>query len=172
MLFYEYICLTTQSRGPPWEHCIQVLHPARRSLILVVMPLKRALQFNIAWSVLMALAYLLFLVGAPSTPRILVFAVSLLFVMVSISASRLQRWSVITVVLVAVALVIRWLPMVLLNFYMFLTDHALYRDSPATIIVVANYALVFAIPALIIVAMYIIQWRALVSVAANRATGP
>ena len=37
--------LTTQSRGPPCVHCIQTTRPARRSLILVVRPVKqRALQ--------------------------------------------------------------------------------------------------------------------------------
>ena len=55
---------------------------------------------------------------------------------------------------VAIALPIlplmRWLPMICLNLFMFLTGHEPYQDSPGTIVVVAIYAVVFVAPAVLI----------------------
>lgn len=44
----------------------------------------------------------------------------------------------------------RWAPMVFLNFWMFITGHELYQDSPATIIVIVYYAIALVLPGLLI----------------------
>lgn len=45
----EASCLTTQSRGPPWKHGIQVNHPARQSLILDIRSMHQlSMNLNLA----------------------------------------------------------------------------------------------------------------------------
>lgn len=68
------------------------------------------------------------------------------YVASSIAALRGYRWAVVLAVVVSTLLLIRWLPMVVVNFWMFISGHELYQDSPATIFIVAAYAVVFAIP--------------------------
>lgn len=129
--------------------------------LFVVMPLKNTLRFNLAWSIAMAMAFALLFIGAASLPRFAVIVLAVLYVCVSIAAIRLMRWCLLTVILVAVLLTIRWLPMVLMNFWMFFTDHPLYIDSPATILIVGMNALLFAFPGLLLFSLYVVQWRSM-----------
>ena len=124
-----------------------------------VMPLRNTLRLNLAWSILMAMAFAALFIGSASSPRFVVLTLTIAYVGISTAAFRLKRWSLTAVILVAVLLTIRWLPMVIINFWMFFTRHPLYTDSPATIIIVAINALLFALPGLLLVSLYSLQWR-------------
>jgi hypothetical protein len=56
-----------------------------------------------------------------------------------------------------------WLPMVAMNAFMFISGHELYKDSPATILIVLSYAIVFAMPATTLCVLYLVHrkniWR-------------
>ena len=107
----------------------------------------------------MLVAVFLLLVAGPSVARATLMLASFIYVSISIAALGLRRWSVVAVVVIGVMLLIRWLPMVLINAWMFLTNHPLYENSPATIFIVGIYAVIFAVPAFIMVALYIFHWR-------------
>jgi hypothetical protein len=109
----------------------------------------------------MAVAFTLLFATANTTTRAALVVASLAYVAISIMALRRNRWAVVVVVLVAALLLIRFLPPVLLNGWMFLRQDPLYLDSPGTILVVALSAMVIAFPALILVGSYAYRWRAL-----------
>jgi len=58
-----------------------------------------------------------------------------------------KSWAIGVSVVMALLLMVRWLPVVSMNTWMFVTGQELYRDPPATTLVVISYAIVFAIPA-------------------------
>jgi hypothetical protein len=107
----------------------------------------------------MAMAFAALFFGSASSPRFVVLTLTIAYVGISMAAFRLKRWSLTAVILVALLLTIRWLPMVIINFWMFFTRHPLYTDAPATIIIVAINALLFALPGLLLVSLYSLQWR-------------
>jgi hypothetical protein len=123
------------------------------------MSLQRAFQLNLAWACLMALAFTCLTAFAPSIVRAAFTLASFAFVGISVLAMRHSRWAVVLVLLVAALLLIRHLPPVILNGWMYFTDHPLYLDSPATILIVAIHAVIFALPALGLVALYAYRWR-------------
>ena len=59
---------------------------------------------------------------------------------------------------------VRWLPMVCVNVFMYLTGHELDQDSPATIFVVVVIAVVFVIPPLSINVSLFLERRQFVAV--------
>jgi hypothetical protein len=127
------------------------------------MPLKLTLRINLAWACVMALASLALIVPGASVSQWLAFVLLLVYVGVSFAALRRRSWALLISIGVAVVLLIRWLPMVLINFGMYFQDDRLYVDSPATIFIVAIYALLFALPALILCVLYAVQWRKVTS---------
>ena len=138
-----------------------MLHQADRAgrLNSGVMPLKRTLLVNVGWALLLTIVFALLFVRNPSFLHAIVLGLGALFVLVALLAVRGRPWAVVISMLVAVALLVGWLPMVVLNFWMFLTNHPLYLDSPGTILIVAVYAALFVLPSLILVALYAVQWR-------------
>ena len=123
------------------------------------MQLKRTLQLNVAWASLMWLAFLILFVGSPNVLRASLLVALSAFIAVAFLAVRGNRWALALSICVAVLLLVRWLPMVVVNFWMFFTNHPLYLDSPATIFIVGINAILFAIPATILVALLSFQWR-------------
>ncbi len=105
----------------------------------------------------MASAFTYLVVGLYSKPRAILLIIGLCYIVVSIFALIGKRWAIGFSVLTAILLMLRWLPMVTINTWMFLSGHELYRDSPATILVVLSYALVFALPATVLCVLYIFQ---------------
>jgi len=123
------------------------------------MQLKRTLQLNVAWASLMWLAFFILFVSAPSVPRAAILVALSAFIAVAFLAVRGSRWALVLSICVAVLLLVRWLPMVVVNFWMFFTNHPLYLDSPATIFIVGINAMLFAIPAAILLTLASLQWR-------------
>ncbi len=95
------------------------------------------------------------LISHYSNPRALLLALACIYLIVSLLAMFHMRWAVGTCVLVAFVLMIRWLPMVSVNIWMFFSGHELYQDSPATILIVLIYAIVFAVPATLLCILYL-----------------
>jgi hypothetical protein len=117
------------------------------SVSALIQKKRTVLFFNLAWSVLMLLGFLFLVVRTGYDKyRGVLLLVSSLFVIVSIFALMQKRWAIIISMIVAVLLFIRWTPMVEINFYMFFSGHELYQDSPATIFIVFDYFILFALP--------------------------
>jgi hypothetical protein len=76
---------------------------------------------------------------------------------VAFAAVEDRRWALAVSFLVATGLLAFWLPWVVLNLHAFITDDPLYLNSPGTILVVAVNALIFCVPALLVVLAY--TWR-------------
>jgi hypothetical protein len=123
------------------------------------MPLQKTLQLNLAWSCLLAAAFACLFALGPSIARAALALASFAFIGVSVMAARRRRWAVCAVILVATVLLIQHLPPVVLNAWLFLTRDSLYLDSPGTILVVAVSAVIFALPALLLVVTYACRWR-------------
>lgn len=105
----------------------------------------------------MAGAFLYLVLGRYSEPRAVLLVICLVYIAISLFALAGKRWAIVMCIMVALLLTIRWVPMVAINAWMFATGHELYRDSPATILVVLSYAIVFAIPSLILCVLYFFQ---------------
>lgn len=125
--------------------------------------LRTAIWINFGWAVLMlvALGVVLFLRltgGLLGLDLVLLFLAALSYAAVAYAAVEEKRWAFAICFLVAVGLLVFWLPWVVLNFHAFVTDDPLYQDSPGTILVVAINALVFCLPALMLVVAYSLRF--------------
>jgi hypothetical protein len=123
------------------------------------MPLKFTLRLNLGWSCLLLAAFLTLAVLGPTIPRVVLLIAPLAFGGITWLALRGRVWALLLVIGAAVIVLARWLPMVIVNVDMFLRDDPLYLDSPATILIVAIYAVLLVGPALILVMLYLVQWR-------------
>lgn len=123
------------------------------------MPLKITFWLSLVWSLVVASHYLLLLINAPTTYRATLLGLALCFVISSIAALQRHRWAVLLSMLFTIALAIRWLPMVVVNYWLYLTREPLYLDSPATIQLVHPKAALFAVPAVILLILYVCQWQ-------------
>lgn len=81
-------------------------------------------------------------------------------------SDRRSAW-LVAIILPALVLA-RWLPMVVGNVYMYWSGHELYRDSPATILVVGVYAIVFVLPPFAIYASLLLDRSRFVSALRGR----
>lgn len=124
--------------------------------------LKATLILNLLWSalILASAGYLLLQRGGAGSW--LPLALSLTFFLNTCAAFH-SRLALLLVLVFTLLFLLRWLPMVAVNVWMFSTDHPLYLDSPGTIMIVAVYAVLFAIPALIFSIAYLLQWRSLLA---------
>ena len=104
-----------------------------------------------------AFTYLYLVLGRYSDSLAILLTLGVAYVGISFFALAGKRWAIVTSTIVAILLMIRWLPMVAINTWMFISGHELYRDSPATILVVLSYAVVFAIPSTILCCLYLAQ---------------
>ena len=94
--------------------------------------------------------------------RLIVLSLSLAYIYVAFAGVDRKRWAVFFILLVSLLIFIRWVPMVTLNFYMFLDGHELYLDSPGTILVVIPLAVIFAFPSLIMIIAIALNFRKLI----------
>ena len=117
------------------------------------------MRLNIAWSVLLLLAFASLFVLGPTVPRALAVVAAVAYLAASRSALRGNRLAVAVTIVASVWFAVRWAPMVGLNAWMFATDHPLYLDSPGTILIVAIHAVLFALPGASLVLLYLFQWR-------------
>lgn len=101
------------------------------------------LKFNRVWAFLLVIIFGLFALNGTLLP---VFVAALVYLAVSFLAIRKNRVAVILVFIFSGLFMLRWLPMVMFNFYLSSIDDPVYLDSPATILVVFIYALLFAFP--------------------------
>lgn len=77
----------------------------------------------------------------------MVVGASVIYLVVSIFALRLHRWAIAPSIAVPLIFAIWWDTVEVINCSMYFTGHELYRDSPATILVVLIYVWAFAVPA-------------------------
>ena len=118
------------------------------------MTLDPFLKANAAWSIVLVGALGLLAVGGPSVVRAALLALAVSFAGASLSALRHRRWAVAVVVIAAPAVALLWTPTVVVNFWLFAQGDTRYRDSPATILVVALYAVLFALPSCMLAVGY------------------
>ena len=71
---------------------------------------------------------------------------------------RRPRTGLVASLGVAAAIALLFVPQVLSNLYLWATDHAHYLDSPATIFVVAIFAGLTALPAVVVLFMSFTNW--------------
>ncbi len=101
------------------------------------------LKFNRVWAFLLVIIFGLFALNGTLLP---VFVAALVYLAVSFLAIRKNRVAVILVFIFSGLFMLRWLPMVMFNFYLMGIDDPVYLDSPATGVIVIIYALLFAFP--------------------------
>jgi len=123
--------------------------------------MKVSFIINIIWSLVMVIAFASLLFGEYSHAKAILFGLGLVYFALAILAFRGNRWAIILSVLTAFLLMLRWLPMVLVNAWMFKTGHPLYLDSPGTILIVISYTVVFAVPATLLSILYSFQYKKL-----------
>ena len=117
--------------------------------------MKQILWINFAWACL-----LFSLVGIQIwftwSVDLRLFPAVLAVIQTSIAflAIRRKHWAVVLTAVITIIMMCYWVPIVVVNTWMYLTGHALYLDSPATIIIVAIYAIIFAFPATVLSMMY------------------
>src|SRR5688572_14654652 len=131
------------------------------------MTLSELLTINLAWSIVMLCAFTVLYVGGPNSARETLILLSVAYVAVATVARRHKRWAVATSVVVAALVTLRWAPMVGYNWWMFFGGHELYLDSPGTIIIVAIYSLLLALPATGLLVGYVANGRALLTLVAK-----
>ncbi|TWU35191.1 hypothetical protein Q31b_52870 [Novipirellula aureliae] len=76
--------------------------------------------------------------------------VSVVYLVATLACLANSRLGWIVALAVPILPLLRWTPMVVINFWMFFTGHELYQDSPATIFIVAINAIMFVLPGLLI----------------------
>lgn len=121
--------------------------------------MKLALRVNLGWSLLMLVWFSYMAQVRYSHSRGVILIIAAFYVIVAILALRLKRWAIAVCVVVAALIMLRWFPMVIINLLMFIFQNAHYRDSPATIFIVAVYLVVFALPASLLCTLYFVKRR-------------
>jgi len=137
--------------------------------------MKIALKFNFAWAITIAVFIGIWSITPLFTygidyGRLVFFIFSIAYVFISEQALYFTRWAVIIVILTALLLLLRWLPMVVVNFYMFFTGAELYLDSPGTILVVIPLTLLFAFPSLLLFCWFCIKYKQTIVILKGGAT--
>lgn len=107
----------------------------------------------------MTSAFFFLLIGRYSNSRAVLLAIAFGYTFISFYTLAGRRWAIVVSIIAAILLMVRWLPMVAVNIWMFITGHPLYQDSPGTIFIVAIYAVIFAIPSTLLCGLYLAQRR-------------
>jgi len=133
--------------------------------------MKYALIINIIWSLLLTVVFSILLISSYSHIRAIIVFLCVGYVITAFQAFLNKRWAVLISIVVAILILIRWLPMVVLNFWMFYSEDALYLDSPGTIFIVLINSVLLVLPATILCLLYLFNWRAVwLLIAKNKAT--
>ncbi|MGH8243648.1 MAG: hypothetical protein ACRETY_09890 [Steroidobacteraceae bacterium] len=107
-------------------------------------------------------------IGSYNNTKGTLLAAAVAFVVTSRVALRNRRWAICLAVFIAMLVMVWWLPMVIVNIWMFLSGHELFKDSPATIFIVLVGAILFAIPATILCVLYVLNRNELLLLLRNR----
>lgn len=119
-------------------------------------------QLNLVWSgVLLAMILPNTVANFPAIVPLIVLGLALLHLGVSILAVRRNRIALRLVIVAPVLAILRWLPVVVINWWMYEAGDPLFQDSPGVNIIVVLIAIVFVIPPGIFCAMYFKHRRAI-----------
>ena len=121
--------------------------------------LKITLIINFIWSLVMVTWNIYRLLGAYSNSRAVYCSFFILYVIIALFALIKHRWAIVISIIVSILLLIRWVPMVGINYWLYITKAPLYLDSPATIFIVHIIAVVYAFPALLTSLMFLLSSR-------------
>ncbi len=91
-------------------------------------------------------------------------AISIAYLAAALACLTNSKAGWIVALAVPILPLLRWTPMVVMNFWMFFTGHELYKDSPATIFIVAINAIMFVLPGLLIYLCLFLDRKRLLSV--------
>ena len=106
------------------------------------------------WSALLVCVFGYSVTVRLSAGTVLLLGMVLGYAGIASLALKKHKSAVAGSVVAAIVVAGRWLPMVLLNLWLFMSGDARYRDSPGTILGVVLYALIFAIPSTFLLAGY------------------
>lgn len=84
------------------------------------------------------------------TVSISLVIISILYLAAAIACLTNCRIGWMIAIVIPILPLVRWTPMVFVNFWMFFNGHELYQDSPATIVIVAMNGFMFVLPGVLI----------------------
>jgi hypothetical protein len=127
--------------------------PARLSLLIAfrrgrALALARIVQ--ILWAIFFVVVIGIRAIASGSALEMLIGSLSVIYLGAALACFANSRIAWIVALALTVLPLLRWTPMIAINFWMFFEGHELYRDSPATIFIVAINAIVFVLPGLLI----------------------
>lgn len=105
---------------------------------------------QLLWALLFLLVVGLRAISSGDTIGIVIGLLSITYLAAAIACFANVRIAWVVALVIPILPLVRWTPMVVVNFWMFFTGHELYHDSPATIFIVATNALMFVLPGLFI----------------------
>ncbi len=137
------------------------------------MILNLTLIINLLWAIVMIAAHGSLAFGNYSNSRALVLSLSIAYVVIAFIAFKKRIWARIICFIVAAFLMLRWLPMVSINFWLYFNDAPIYTNSPDAILIVVIISMVYAIPATIValsllVHLWPMAWNQIRNKIANR----
>jgi hypothetical protein len=109
-----------------------------------------AKPIQLVWAMLLFLLMGARAFGSGSVFGIALGAILIVYLISTVGCLANFRVAWLVAFFVPVLILMRWVPMVCINCFMFFTGHELYQDSPATILVVVIYAVAFVAPPLVI----------------------
>lgn len=119
---------------------------------------------QIIWAAFLVSIFGILTLASPSLVGVTFGVISIVYFVATLAclANSIRGW--IVALAFPILPLLRWTPMVVVNTWMFFTGHELYRDSPATIFVVATYAVIFVIPGFLIYLCLILDLKRLLAV--------
>ena len=118
--------------------------------------MKTIRSVQLSWASALVAIFVALSVNAPVPNRLAFLAVACVYLLACIAALQSSRVAWIISILVPIVICALWLPMVVVNLVAYAKGDPRYRDSPATIVVVAVEAVIFAAPALLLAILF---WR-------------
>jgi hypothetical protein len=111
---------------------------------------------QVVWATTLVAVFAALSLKPPGNSKLWFLLLAVIYLVACIRAWGTGRvaWSIAVVVPAVICAL--WLPMVAVNLIAFVRGDPLYRDSPATILVVAAEGVMFAIPSLLLIALF---WR-------------
>ena len=105
---------------------------------------------QLLWALFFVLAIGLRAFASGSIAGVFIGVISVAYLAASVACLGNVRIGWFVALVIPILPLLRWTPMVIVNFWMFFTGHELYQDSPATIFIVAMNAFMFVLPGMLI----------------------
>lgn len=115
-----------------------------------VIQLAIAKIIQLLWALFFVLTFGLWAFAIGGTVGISLVVISILYLTAAIACLTNSRIGWMIAIVIPVLPLVRWTPMVFVNFWMFFNGHELYQDSPATIVIVAINGFMFVLPGVLI----------------------